>query len=315
MSVPKSWEDPHAEAVFRALPTPAPLTNEQVERIEHRLRARLSQERRLPRWLKLVLGTGAFLGAPLAFAALYELVALHQPGGAVEETAKVVIEEAASPPSISPTLDFEAMDLTMPAAAAETPTRPPVRVAKGTPARRAEKPPPAQNTSAGDDGSLTTEAALLGKAISQLLEHDAQGALATLDLHRQRFPGGQLTDEARLRRLQALIALRRPTDALAELEPLSGADFERMPRGAETRALHGELLLQAGRARDAERVFDELLAGPRSLVVEERALFGRASARARRDDVPGAQADLRRYRERFPRGRFAAEAERLLSAD
>ena len=44
----------------------------------------------------------------------------------------------------------------------------------------------------------------------------------------------------------------------------------------------------------------------------ERALWGRAAARSHLGDETGARADLRECLRRFPQGRFAAQAARLL---
>ena len=139
---------------------------------------------------------------------------------------------------------------------------------------------------------------------------------------RARFPGGVLAPEAGMLRAEALLQIGRKGDALAELDRLSLAQ---MPNSDEPHVLRGELRAAVGRWREALADFDVVLrghAGARAYIGAptdakaqgrlERALWGRALARSRLGDDAGARADLQECLRRFPGGRFASEATRLL---
>jgi tetratricopeptide (TPR) repeat protein len=123
-------------------------------------------------------------------------------------------------------------------------------------------------------------------------------------------------------RAEALLQLGRKGEALAELDRLS---LGRMPNSDERQVLRGELRAAVGRWREALGDFDVVVrshAGQASDIGAatdmklrerfERALWGRALARSRLGDDAGARTDLRECLRLFPRGRFAAEAARLL---
>jgi predicted Zn-dependent protease len=137
-----------------------------------------------------------------------------------------------------------------------------------------------------------------------------------------RFPGGVLAPEAAMLRAEALLQIGRKGDALVELDGLSLAQ---MPNSDEHHVLRGELRAAVGRWREALADFDIVLrshAGESADIVAptdvkargrlERALWGRALARSRLGDNAGARADLQECLRRFPGGRFASEATRLL---
>jgi hypothetical protein len=159
------------------------------------------------------------------------------------------------------------------------------------------------------------EAALLAGAIRALRgAGEADAALALLDEHRARFPTGAMTLEAAAVRIEALLKAGRTAAALAELDrfPLDGA-----PGRDEWQVVRGELRANAGRWREAETDFAVALAGRLDGArgeLAERALWGRAGARARRGDAAGARADYALYLERFPAGRFADQARSAVSA-
>src|SRR5262249_18921193 len=118
---------------------------------------------------------------------------------------------------------------------------------------------------------------------------------------------GILRREADEARADALLLLGRSDQALAALEGLTLAGAGR--RAQELRVIRGEL--RAARdctaaARDFGAVLEAAPAGTSDLT--ERALYGRAACRARSGDRTGAAADLDLYLDRFPAGRFAAEA-------
>jgi hypothetical protein len=164
---------------------------------------------------------------------------------------------------------------------------------------------------------------LLSKALQRLrIARDPNGALALLDQHRARFPVGVLTPEASRLRTEALLLAGRKDVALAELDRQPA---DALPGSDERRVLRGELRATAGRWRAALDDFDAVVRGfsanqvgagttadPKSREYFERALWGRASARSHLADQAGARADLLDYLRRFPGGRFAAEAARLL---
>jgi hypothetical protein len=159
------------------------------------------------------------------------------------------------------------------------------------------------------EGGLGEEARIVRRAIEELRDdRDAVGALASLDEHRARFPGGVLRAEAEVVRVQALLALHDDEAALALLAPM---DLSAHPRGDELRVMRGELRA----ARDCGAAiadFDRVLgrAAPERLL--ERALRGRAVCRLRLGARAAAEEDLRAYLARFPNGAFAAEARRQL---
>jgi tetratricopeptide (TPR) repeat protein len=162
------------------------------------------------------------------------------------------------------------------------------------------------------------EQALLKTALRSLrTAHDPASALAALDDYRARFPSGALAPEAAMLRAEALLQTGRKGEALAELDRLSLAE---MPNSDERYLLRGELRAAAGRWREAQGDFDVVLHGPKtdsgatakSRDHFERALWGRALARSHLGDDAGARADLQECLRRFPRGRFAFEAARLL---
>jgi len=143
-----------------------------------------------------------------------------------------------------------------------------------------------------------------------------------LDEYVARFPSGSLLPEATRLRTEALLALGHKPAALAELnrEPVPGT-----AGGEESRLVRGELHAAAGRWQEALEDFDAVVgarlaheptARPSTSVRLrerfERALWGRASARSHLGDDAGARADLNECLRRFPQGRFAAQAARLL---
>ena len=139
-------------------------------------------------------------------------------------------------------------------------------------------------------------------------------ALATLDDYQRRFPAGALRAEARLARVEALLALGRAPEALPLLME-AGADPADIEATREVRLVRAELLSQAGRCSDATHDFDALLAGEVARdAVTERALYGRAACRSRAGDHNGARRDLERYLADYPGGALRAAAVRALKS-
>jgi tetratricopeptide (TPR) repeat protein len=158
---------------------------------------------------------------------------------------------------------------------------------------------------------VVAESRLLAGALQDLRQrHDAQAALGALDEYEKRFPSGALAPEAAAARIDALLALGRRAQALSRLEALP---LERLPRGAELRALRGELRAGRGELGAALDDFTAVLATPGApSSVVERALYGRGSCRSRLGDVAGARADLNEVLRRFSNGPFAEAARRAL---
>jgi hypothetical protein len=152
----------------------------------------------------------------------------------------------------------------------------------------------ARDPAAASSSPLAQESRLLARALDQLrTARDYPGALATLNEYDARFPSGLLRSEATLARLDALVALRRSSAALALLE---GPEAIRGPRALELLVLRGELRAGAGRQHDAIADFDRVLAQSAPAALARRALYGRASSRARIGDVAGAAADFKASR-------------------
>jgi len=226
----------------------------------------------------------------------------EEPAPAVSEPARLGAEAAAPSPRAAAR-----------AAASRPTTRARAAAAVGEPAAPAaapvpvEQPPPSLATS-----RLAEESRLLTLALRKLRQdNDPAGALATLDEHARRFGTvGALAAEADTARVEALLRLGRHADALARLDDVALAATG-SSRGLL--AARAELRAERGRCASAMIDFDHLLAraGEHDSIVE-RALHGRAACRAQVGDVAGARADLETYVERFPDGRFAAEARATL---
>jgi hypothetical protein len=197
------------------------------------------------------------------------------------------------------------------------PAPPPVVVAPApAPVVVAPVPPPAPVVAAPTpapapppESALSKESRALSDAVRLLRrDRDAAGALAALDEYRARWPRGVLRPEAEVARVDALLSLGRRGDALVALESV---DVAGLPRARELTVVRGELRAEAGRCKQAARDFD--IAAALTDALGERALWGRAGCRARLGDRDGARADLERYLERFPSGKFASEARRALA--
>lgn len=180
---------------------------------------------------------------------------------------------------------------------------------KAAAVERAEPLPPLPTTAAPEANTLGEESALLAQALrQQRQEKDPAAALATLEAYRRQYPRGALREEAAAAELQALLSLGRHGEALALLERLEAAAHGTPARLAELRLVHAEVLAKAGRCGEAVPYFDEALTRASAGVLQERALFGRATCRGAQGDAAGQRADLERYLAAFPAGRFAAQA-------
>lgn len=202
---------------------------------------------------------------------------------------------AVAPPSLGPAAPVPALQpALMPPPEAPVPSPAPVAA-----------PPPAAPPA---PSPIAIEQALLGGAVKALRkQNDPQTALAMLDEHARRFPHSMLGQEAAMLRAEALLGAGRNDEALSVMDRLP---LGTLPNRAERLVLRGELRAAVGRWRDARADFEGVLsdAAGGGKDVSERALWGRASARSRQGDEPGARADLTTYLRTFPTGRFALQA-------
>jgi hypothetical protein len=155
------------------------------------------------------------------------------------------------------------------------------------------------------ESELSRESQALERALTALRrERDPARALTLLERYAAEFPAGVLRLEADMARVDSHLALGQRPAALAILDRLP---LERVGRGLELRVVRAELYAERDCVR-ANRDFDLVLSANPPASLEERALFGRATCRSRLGDAQGARADLERYLQRFPDGRFAAVA-------
>jgi hypothetical protein len=151
---------------------------------------------------------------------------------------------------------------------------------------------------------------LFGEALRKLrTENDAPAALSILQRHAQAYPRSPLAGERSALQVQALLALHRDREALQQLDSMH---LEELPRGGERLVVRGELRAAAKRWEDAKDDFDRALSRVSgSPAWHERALWGRGVAHLRCGERELGMEDIERYRDLYPRGRFAAEAARF----
>jgi hypothetical protein len=211
----------------------------------------------------------------------------------------------------------------LPAASSERiPTAPPIEIADSpaivAPATSASAAPASASVSTSGNkpapssaaaSTLAAETAALEQVLFKLRrKHDAAGALALLDQSQALFAHSTLALEAKVARVDALLALGERDQALAVLEHLPLAQ---VGRGGEMRLLRAELRARGDCAR-ALSDFDALTAQALPSSLAERALYGRAACEVQVGDAVHARADFGLYLARFPAGRFAAAARREL---
>lgn len=174
--------------------------------------------------------------------------------------------------------------------------------APATPAAAATKPVavPASRT-------VLSDQALFGQAMRKLrMESNPAAALSALQEHAQLYPRSSLAGERNALEVEALLALHRDRDALARLDTMA---LDELPRSGERFVVRGELRAAARRWQEASADFDHALTRVTgSPTWHERALWGRGAARLRCGDRDGGMADLDRYLDKYPTGRFAGEA-------
>jgi hypothetical protein len=318
-----------------------PQEDEELPRLRWRLRTSQQLRAIRPRLIlrvALVLGVvfclGGVVGAVVpAFWASKEPVVVR-PSPAVAPTSKHTKPRSVTPSPALPSLPEIGADEPTPA---PPETRPVVDAPKPVPAPAKHRaaahvailnepmPPPAnsvpeiapQPVQPAPPSRIAVEQALLGQAMKTLRDgHDAKTSLALLAQHAEQFPDGALASEATMLRIEALLALGRKNDAMAILDRVPLAS---LPNREEQLVVRGELRAAKGRWREAEQDFNDALwdrnspaTSARARAIQERALWGRASARSRLGDQAGARADLNLYLRYFPGGRFAGPAATIL---
>jgi hypothetical protein len=139
---------------------------------------------------------------------------------------------------------------------------------------------------------------------------DARGALAGVEDYQNIFPRGQFAHEVIVIKVDALQALGRSREALEFLRYMS---LDGLPRSAELHVIRGELAAKARQCYDALVDFDHVLKRDPGGPLGARALYARASCRARHGDDTGAESDLRLYLLRYPTGAQVSEVRRALA--
>jgi hypothetical protein len=297
-----------AARLLRSAQRPAPLSSAELKAIGARLRREPRAGATRLVWRAAVVVALMLCGGALT-AATSRLLRRTAPTETAPRTAP------ASLPAPRATAKAEAppeQEVAPPPPAREPVVARPRRAAAVVPPAPAMEPAPQAEATA--PSALHEEAAMLGAALRRLREdNDAAGALALLDEHDRRFgEAAALADEARRTRIEAWLQQGERAQALAALDALS---LRPWGRGRALRATRADLRAEAGRCPEALVDFEALLAGDAgaSDTIAERALFGRASCRARQGDVAASRADLQRYLERFPNGAFASRARAALA--
>jgi len=344
---PGDGEEAEFGALLRGAMRPEPLGPGQLAAVAARLTSPPARGW-VPRWawqmaivLVVLIGGGAFVAAKMDLLHRLPGLAPHK-GSVAPDPPKTVRHRrpAASANESQPGEPVAPPNTAAPAIEPPgTPAEHETKVAIVGPVRRTARgvspppqtapgpstvPPPATvaEDSAPGEGpapspsELAKESGLMAAAIHKLrTEGDPKGALALLDEHRARYATGALAVEEKLTRVDALLQLGRRAEALALLEPLRAPWTGRRRDLLVTRA---ELRSEVGRCAEALVDFGTLVSdgahGSRDASYE-RALYGRASCRARRGERAGARADLERYLATYPNGRFAADARAALRGD
>lgn len=303
---------PLAEALRRSVNTPS-LPADALEKIEQRITSApalpLPSSRSV--WLKLG-------GGGLAVAAAVGLwrASAHQNDAAPPLSAPAALSSLVAPaampePSRMPEAD-EATPIEVAAVPVEpTRHRPSGRSRSIEPATPIidpvlSAPEAAPEQTLEQESSLAAETQLLKAALEQLnLERNPATALHTLEAYEQRFPSGLLSREAAFTRIEALVAAGRTSDALEWVDLLQAKAASPLPRAGELSILRGELLAEQRRCKEA------LAALPQELPsgnLDERAFILRARCHADLGDTERSRAELNRYLEEYPQGRFAPQA-------
>jgi hypothetical protein len=185
-----------------------------------------------------------------------------------------------------------------------------VRAPLPAPVRQAEVRTHAAPPAAAPDVDDGEEVRMFSTAMRAWRAGDARGALAGIEDYQNMFPRGHFAHEAIVVKVDALQVLGRSVEALAFLRYLS---LDRLPRALELHVIRGELAAKAHLCDEALVDFDRVLKRDPGGSVGARALYARASCRARLGDEVGAESDLRVYLLRYPAGAHVAEVRRALA--
>jgi hypothetical protein len=163
-----------------------------------------------------------------------------------------------------------------------------------------------------DEGGPMAEAALYGIGVIEAEDlHDSKAALATWQRHRALYPTGMLRAEGDLSIFEALARAGKVAPALDEARGF----LSRHPgseRRAEVARAAGDLARTRGDCRTAIGFYDVGAAlGPELPDVDDSAFHRAACLRSLGDSR--AESAAREYLTRFPFGRHAVEAQRLLA--
>jgi tetratricopeptide (TPR) repeat protein len=138
------------------------------------------------------------------------------------------------------------------------------------------------------------------------MENDPAAALLDLQEHARAYPRSSLGRERSALEVEALLALHRDREALTRLDAMA---LDELPRSGERLVVRGELRAAARRWLEAGADFDRALSRTSgSPAWHERALWGRGAARLRCGEREAGMADIERYLDKYPDGRFASEA-------
>jgi hypothetical protein len=284
-----------AGALLRELPSLAEPSDAAVARVEARVATRISA-RQVPHrfaWaVAAIVLAASSAGAALGFRALRvsrEIPApVTRPPG-VRAPAPSGDVAPREPPVLEPPADGSSLP-------------PPRSPRTNSPPRAPVRP---------EDPALA-EARVLSAALRKLrTDKDPAGALALLD--KPKAAPRVLVDETALARVEALLLLGRKAEALRVLESHAvGIPSQRR----QIAVVRGELAAEIDQCGDAVVRFTQVLnVGAGADELTERALFGRATCRARLGLGSAADADLREYLRRFPHGRFAGAARAAVGAN
>jgi hypothetical protein len=253
---------------------------------------------------------GATHGSLRAWASRHGLVAPSVPSPASRPAAQRKSHASVAAPDLAP-----APSATPDVVPVAAPPAPSIVVAEPEASRRPAIQP-ARTTRAPVDDEAPVPAAEEARLL-QLVFHELRSetsaadiALTTLDDYDRRFPSGLLRGEARLARVEALLALGRRAEALAVLEAWREGGVALTRRARVTR---GELRGDVGRCADADGDFAAVLTTSPDDEWAGRALYGRASCALRSGDGATATAALTRYLAAHPDGPHASEARDALA--
>lgn len=277
--IPKRWRDGPARDPLTQLMRKALAPQLSATQLEA-LRGRITQSASAPAASGVALGSAAatFVASAVLGGVLGAASPTLRPPRAGNEFATSATRDSdppiesvmsiAEPASFDPMAPNPTVQREAPAKidAADRPVRKaPVRLRRVQPAmpQAAHQVPIEQ---AADD-SLLDESRLLHLAMSRWRKDKApQAALELLDEYVRNFPAGTLRPEADFLRINLLLSIDRPREALTLLDRVALSDGT--PRALELRIVRGELRARAGRCSEAIEDFSVALASVRGALAE-----------------------------------------------